>query len=133
MKKKNLYERYVSGEVNQELSDDERREIMRGYYQECDRIREIRRTWPYKEQLIFTGTRIKIIPAPEPPTSPSFPEILRGLTCGAKNRKGQPCKRIDLWGNGRCKFHGGMSTGPKTEEGKRKVALNARRKTVNYF
>jgi hypothetical protein len=31
MKKKNLYERYVSGEVNQELSDDERREIMRGY------------------------------------------------------------------------------------------------------
>ena len=37
--------------------------------------------------------------------------------CGAQTRKGSPCAN---WGmkNGRCRMHGGMSTGPKTPEGK---------------
>lgn len=46
------------------------------------------------------------------PVFPLFPELLRGLTCGAKTRAGTPCKRTDLFSSGRCKFHGGMSTGP---------------------
>lgn len=57
-------------------------------------------------------------------STPPFPEDLRGLACSAKTRKGTPCKRTDLYLSGRCKFHGGMSTGPKTAEGKTKVALN---------
>lgn len=126
MKKKNLYERYIAGEIDHELSDDERREILRSYYREYDRIREMRRTWPHKDQVVFSGMKIKIISAPKPPELPFYPEVVRGLTCGAKNRKGQPCKRIDLWGNGRCKFHGGMSTGPKTVEGKAKSAENGK-------
>lgn len=32
--------------------------------------------------------------------------------CGAKNRAGNPCKRIAM-ANGRCPLHGGKSTGPK--------------------
>ena len=40
--------------------------------------------------------------------------------CGAMNRKGQPCQCKFLLRGGRCKFHGGMSTGPRTEEGKKK-------------
>jgi hypothetical protein len=40
--------------------------------------------------------------------------------CGAKNRKGQPCGCKLLFPNGRCRFHGGPSTGPKTSEGKRR-------------
>lgn len=44
--------------------------------------------------------------------------------CGAKTRKGTPCKRKDVYMNGRCRLHGGLSTGPKTEEGKRRSALN---------
>ena len=60
---------------------------------------------------------------------PPFPEVLRGLTCGAKTRKGTPCKRKDLYSSGRCKFHGGMSTGPTTEAGKKKVAENGRKST----
>jgi hypothetical protein len=43
--------------------------------------------------------------------------------CGAKTRKGTPCKVLAL-PNGRCKFHGGLSTGPKTPEGKAKALLN---------
>ncbi|NUU59599.1 HGGxSTG domain-containing protein [Paenibacillus agri] len=32
--------------------------------------------------------------------------------CGAKTRSGEPCKRKAL-ANGRCRLHGGKSTGPK--------------------
>ena len=43
--------------------------------------------------------------------------------CGAFARStGHPCKAKAL-ANGRCKNHGGMSTGPKTVEGKKAVAL----------
>ncbi|MCE7887926.1 MAG: hypothetical protein DYH13_10560 [Alphaproteobacteria bacterium PRO2] len=44
--------------------------------------------------------------------------------CGAKTRLGTPCKRQDLLRGGRCRLHGGLSTGPKTLEGKRRSALN---------
>ena len=44
--------------------------------------------------------------------------------CGAKTRAGTPCKQKAVYANGRCKFHGGLSTGPRTPEGKRRSALN---------
>jgi hypothetical protein len=54
-----------------------------------------------------------------------LPAGLRGVTCGAKTRAGTPCKRRDLsHKNGRCRLHGGMSTGPKTAEGKARCAEN---------
>ena len=37
--------------------------------------------------------------------------------CGAKTRQGRPCIATGL-ANGRCKNHGGLSTGAKTPEGK---------------
>ena len=55
---------------------------------------------------------------------PPFPEECRGMTCGAKTRAGTPCKLTSIYENGRCKFHGGLSTGPTTQEGKRRSALN---------
>lgn len=36
--------------------------------------------------------------------------------CGAKTRSGKPCKAPAMR-NGRCRMHGGMSTGPRTPEG----------------
>ncbi len=36
--------------------------------------------------------------------------------CGAKTRKGTPCKAPAMK-NGRCRMHGGKSTGPRTQEG----------------
>ena len=39
--------------------------------------------------------------------------------CGAKTRMGRPCIATGL-ANGRCKNHGGLSTGAKTPEGKAK-------------
>jgi len=43
--------------------------------------------------------------------------------CGAKTRSGEACKKLAMK-NGRCKFHGGKSTGPKTIKGKLKAALS---------
>src|SRR5215207_3288739 len=36
--------------------------------------------------------------------------------CGARRRDGQPC-RAPAMPNGRCRMHGGPSTGPRTPEG----------------
>ena len=43
-------------------------------------------------------------------------------TCGAYARStGNPCQ-AKVMPNGRCKNHGGMSTGPKTPEGRQAIA-----------
>jgi hypothetical protein len=52
--------------------------------------------------------------------------------CGAKTRSGGSCKRPAGWGTdhvgtGRCKLHGGKSTGAKSIEGKQKVSQNAKK------
>jgi hypothetical protein len=39
--------------------------------------------------------------------------------CGAKTRRGIPCKGPAM-ANGRCRMHGGASTGPRTPEGLRR-------------
>ena len=38
--------------------------------------------------------------------------------CLAKTRSGAPCQKHPIAGRTRCRLHGGLSTGPKTEEGK---------------
>jgi len=56
-----------------------------------------------------------------------FPDDLRGIQCGAMTRGGTPCKRTDIHASGRCKYHGGRSTGAKTEEGKARQREGYRR------
>lgn len=55
-----------------------------------------------------------------------LPPECRGMICGAKTRAGTPCKRRDLYRSGRCKLHGGLSTGPRTAKGKRRCARNGK-------
>lgn len=57
------------------------------------------------------------------PRQPAF----QTFSCGARTRAGTPCKIRAVWANGRCKLHGGRSTGPKTERGRRQSALNGRK------
>jgi hypothetical protein len=48
--------------------------------------------------------------------------------CGARTRKGTPCLvRVEA-GKRRCRFHGGLSTGPRTAEGKARIAAAQRRR-----
>ena len=46
----------------------------------------------------------------------------QGKRCGAKTRTGQPCKKAAMKGRDRCRNHGGASTGPRTEEGRARIA-----------
>lgn len=50
--------------------------------------------------------------------------------CGAKTRAGHPC-RSPAMKNGRCRMHGGKSTGPRTEAGLERCR-QAHRKTGRY-
>jgi len=43
-------------------------------------------------------------------------DFTSAVRCGAKTRRGTPCK-CPAMPNGRCRLHGGLSTGPKTSEG----------------
>lgn len=54
------------------------------------------------------------------------PSYLRGLTCGARKKNGERCASTTLCANGRCKFHGGASTGPRSPEGRAKALENLR-------
>jgi len=45
-----------------------------------------------------------------------------GQTCGAKTRKGTGCQRPANKKNGRCRLHGGASTGAKTSEGRDRIS-----------
>lgn len=48
--------------------------------------------------------------------------------CGAQTRKGTQCRAKALPGKARCKFHGGASTGPKTQKGRDRIAEAQRRR-----
>jgi len=53
-------------------------------------------------------------------------------TCGARNRAGDPCRvRVEL-GKRRCRFHGGLSTGPKTAAGRARIAEAQRRRWAEF-
>ncbi len=61
--------------------------------------------------------------------SPGWPRLdlapFFELRCGAKcKRTGKPCPHTSSYGNSRCKWHGGMSTGPKTPEGRANSGRN---------
>ena len=44
----------------------------------------------------------------------------RVTKCGAKTRQNTPCQGFAMH-NGRCRLHGGLSTGPKTKEGRERI------------
>ena len=43
------------------------------------------------------------------------------MYCSAKTRSGKYCKKRPLVGKKRCRLQGGLSTGPKIEEGKKRA------------
>ena len=49
------------------------------------------------------------------------------VICGARRRRdGQPCQGLSVPGKRRCKWHGGASTGPRSDEGRRRSIANLR-------
>ncbi|PWE31290.1 hypothetical protein DDZ14_13650 [Maritimibacter sp. 55A14] len=56
-----------------------------------------------------------------------LPKLERPI-CGARTRAGTPCQARVVPGRRRCRMHGGLSTGPKTDEGRRKIAKAQKRR-----
>ena len=55
------------------------------------------------------------------------------LRCGARGKRtGLPCPHTGLFTNGRCRWHGGPSTGPRTPSGKARAALNSKRSPPGF-
>jgi hypothetical protein len=52
--------------------------------------------------------------------------------CGACNRRGKPCAVRVEPGKRRCRFHGGLSTGPTTTDGKARIAEAQRRRWIAF-
>jgi hypothetical protein len=57
--------------------------------------------------------------------------------CGARTRAGYPCRGIPVFrppgtpGRARCRLHGGKSTGPRTPEGRARIAESNRRRATS--
>ena len=45
-----------------------------------------------------------------------------GIRCLAKTRRGTECQSAAYKQNGRCRLHGGLSTGAKTQEGLQRIS-----------
>jgi hypothetical protein len=58
----------------------------------------------------------------------SYHDQTEANRCGAHARStGEPCEAKAMR-NGRCRLHGGLSTGPKTERGRRAVSESVKRR-----
>ena len=85
-------------------------------------------TLPQQQQFEAFRTMGRILLAPLACT----PKRLRPR-CGARCRTGRRCQAPVVWDadanaprNGRCRLHGGLSTGPRTPEGRRRIGEAAR-------
>src|ERR1700694_4586258 len=53
---------------------------------------------------------------------------LRKRPCAAQTRAGHPCRCKGIGRGGRCKFHGGASTGPRSQDGRARIAAAQRKR-----
>jgi hypothetical protein len=67
----------------------------------------------------YSPTRHVRQPLPQEPEYEPYPDT-RGFQCGATTRAGTPCKMTVIYSNGRCKLHGGKSTGARTKAGRKR-------------
>jgi hypothetical protein len=99
--------------------DADRRRLWRAHFAACRAV-HAENAARHARYIAGQGARLA-----EPDLrAPSFPEALRGLKCGAKTRAGGRCKSTALMSGGRCKLHGGCSTGPTSTEGRAAAAAN---------
>lgn len=53
--------------------------------------------------------------------------------CGARKKTGERCRSKDLHRGGKCKFHGGLSTGARTPEGKARAIAAMQRGKAKWL
>ncbi|PSH02687.1 MAG: hypothetical protein CXZ00_16130 [Acidobacteria bacterium] len=114
------------------MSTPELRRKLKAFWREYDRVNVLRRKISHDEKLAERRAEYFIdhgvwLPL-SLPSLPEFPPECSGMVCGARGRrKGTPCQCKEIERNGRCKWHGRRSTGPKTVEGKIRSLTNLKR------
>lgn len=53
-----------------------------------------------------------------------MPRSTATRACGARTRSGAPCAIAPVRGRRRCRIHGGLSTGPRTAQGRARAFAN---------
>ena len=81
---------------------------------------------PNQQAELAVRSEVRSVYQRKPP-NPDRWETNPNWFCGAKNRAGLPCRMLAIHENGRCKWHGGCATGPKTEAGKDQARINGRK------
>lgn len=85
-------------------------------------------------RLIARVLRVRISGRSGPRRKKGLHELLTGFPeekqvpepCAARTRSGTKCRNYPVQGKRRCRLHGGLSTGPKTAEGRKKCANAAK-------
>jgi transcriptional regulator with XRE-family HTH domain len=83
--------------------------------------------WPRRQPKLVRRLNVALEVEPSQRTQSSHWRVVHGVECGARTRKGLPCKR-PAYPNGRCRNHGGLSTGARTAEGKARCIEATRRR-----
>jgi hypothetical protein len=114
-----------------EITDKGRRRLLKEYWAEISCVEALRHRIGIADAKCRADFFIDHGYWPSPlvlPSLPVFPPECVGMICGGKGRRsGRPCQCKEIYPNGRCKWHGGASTGPKTAEGKALSQSNLRR------
>jgi len=116
-----------------EITDKDRRRLLKAYWLELARVKALRFKMMIderegKRRAEFFVDHGVYPPRPRLPPWPEFPPECIDMTCGGRGRrKGTPCQCKEIEHNGRCKWHGGRSTGPKTAKGKIRSLANLKR------
>jgi len=118
------------------MSTPDLRRRLKTFWAEYNAVKVARRQI-LEAALINDGARFEFFCAhgyPPPlnlPEYPEYPPECIGMVCGGTGRRsGEPCQSKELYPNGRCKWHGGASTGPKSVEGKANSAQNLQQPKV---
>jgi hypothetical protein len=128
-----LFRLQPTSPVDGSMSTPEQRRKLRAFWQEYALVEALRRKILLDKRAGERRAGFFVDHGfwPPPPTLPALPEFppeCVGMVCGARGRrKGTPCQCKEVECNGRCKWHGGLSTGPRTPEGKSRSLANLRR------
>jgi hypothetical protein len=116
-----------------EITEKDRRRLLKAYWLElahveARRLKIMNDKAEAKRRAAFFVDHGHWPPSVVLPSWPEFPLECRDMVCGGMGRRsGRPCQCKEIYANGRCKWHGGASTGPKTAEGKARSQSNLRR------